>query len=445
MVKKKVTHFSEKRKQKIPVIEEEFTGRNLTPFGGAGVIRRFFEKHGLKERLSELEVPGRRESEYSPGQIFLSIIFGVVLGKNRPSHMEVFRSDQVFQRLAGLLGFPVPSTITRFLGGLKVSVARSLAGINRELRHRFRCEYKDRRRITLDLDSHVTTVYGNQQRADLGWNPKKKGRKSFHPLLCFDGETRDYLGGKFRSGSSHTGKGAVDFVKGIIKGLPEHSSFRRLRADSGFFSLEFLKFLADNSIEYFVVVPLQPWVQRLLKSRRFKSHNRRLAFADFKIELGRKLVVRLVAVRKKLRSGERPKKNLKLFGGMEAIYDYQVIATGSASPPLEVWQTYNKRACCENFIKEGIYSFGLDRIVSHNWAGNRAWFELLMISYNLMNWFKETAAEEGERGKPMWSTLRDRLIIVVGRLVFHSGRYKLKLPREWPHREEFERLRLCLG
>jgi len=35
--------------------------------------------------------------------------------------------------------------------------------------------------VTLDLDSHVKTVYGNQQRAKKGYNPKKPGRKGFNP------------------------------------------------------------------------------------------------------------------------------------------------------------------------------------------------------------------------------------------------------------------------
>jgi len=32
--------------------------------------------------------------------------------------------------------------------------------------------------ITLDFDSHVSTVYGKQQRASKGHSPKKPGRKS---------------------------------------------------------------------------------------------------------------------------------------------------------------------------------------------------------------------------------------------------------------------------
>lgn len=51
----------------------------------------------------------------------------------------------------------------------------------------------------------------------------------------------------------------------------------------------------------------------------------------------------------------------------------------------DVWRYYNKRACCENFIKEGIYGFGLNKEVSHSYGENYAWFELLMVAYNLMN------------------------------------------------------------
>ena len=35
-------------------------------------------------------------------------------------------------------------------------------------------------RVTLDLDSSVKTVYGNQEGANVGYNPHKKGKKSYH-------------------------------------------------------------------------------------------------------------------------------------------------------------------------------------------------------------------------------------------------------------------------
>jgi hypothetical protein len=101
--------------------------------------------------------------------------------------------------------------------------------------------------------------------------------------------------------------------------------------------------------------------------------------------------VRLVVIREVVRKGEKPCKQLKLLSVQEDLYNYQVIATNSDAPGKEVWRFYNKRACCENFIKEGIYGFGLDKSVSGSWAGARLYFELVMLAYNLMNWFKEMA------------------------------------------------------
>lgn len=38
---------------------------------------------------------------------------------------------------------------------------------------------------TLDRDSSVNTRYGNQEGAMKGYNPKKPGRNSHHPLISF--------------------------------------------------------------------------------------------------------------------------------------------------------------------------------------------------------------------------------------------------------------------
>ena len=46
------------------------------------------------------------------------------------------------------------------------------------------------------------------------------------------------------------------------------------------------------------------------------------------------------------------------------------MVTNSRKAPEEVWRFYNQKACCENFIKEGIYGLGLDKVVSHSYAGN---------------------------------------------------------------------------
>ena len=145
---------------------------------------------------------------------------------------------------------------------------------------------------------------------------------------------------------------------------------------------------------------------------------------------------RLVVVRKRVPDGERKKKQLKFLDLQE--YEYQAIVTNSLRLPENVWRFYNQRACCENFIKEGIYSLGLDTIVSHCYAGNKAFFEVVMFSYNLFNFFKEEALGQREK-KDMAETIRERLLRIPGRLVSTGGQKILRLAEGWFHQHEFQK------
>ncbi len=427
-------------------VKEKFTGKNLTRFGGSGLIRRYFKRHRIKEELdNRVKVEDRRKSRYSPGSILISCLYGIFLGYSRPSQMEILSADKVFQKVVGLFAFPVQSTISRFLSSLKVSVAREIASFNFDLLMKLRGGLKAFKSITLDLDSHVTTVYGKQQRAGIGYNPKKKGRKSYHPLFCFIGETRDYIAGLFRSGKHHTSYNAVGFLKKVIKRLPSHIERIRLRADSGFFSREMIKFLIKETIEFYIVVPIQPWVQRKIHQMwDWKNIGGGVEVGVCDYVFTKDTTLRMVIVRQKVKSKKTPRKQLKLLNIENVKYDYQVIMTNSDKESEDVWRCYNQRACCENFIKEGIYGFGLDKVVSHNYGGNYAWFELLMFAYNLMNFFKEEVLNQ-KRVKNTIQIIRDRLFLIPGRFISTSRRWDLKLERTWIYKKEYEEslARLC--
>jgi hypothetical protein len=353
--------------------------------------------------------------------------------------MGVLVTDSVFLKIAGFLYFPVQSTLSRFLSGLKVAVAQQIGLLNFSLLMQFRKGFQTLRELTLDLDSHVTSVFGRQQRAAVGYNPKKKGRKSYHTLLCFIGETRDYLAGLFRSGNHHTSYQAVPFLKKILGKLPGHLKKIRLRADSGFFSLEFLKFLVKEEVEFYVVVPLQPWVQKKIQMlRNWQEIGRGIDVGEIPYVLTEGITLRMVVIRKTVKGDEAPRKQLRLLGGEWATYDYQVIVTNGPLVAEEVWQFYNQRACCENFIKEGIYGLGLDKVISHSYGGNYTYFELLMLGYNLMNFFKEEVLNR-KKVKPMMQTVRQMIFLVPGRLIRTGREWILKLEQSWYYREEFEK------
>jgi hypothetical protein len=64
-------------------------------------------------------------------------------------------------------------------------------------------------RITLDLDSTVMTRYGKQEGAAKGYNPKKPGRTSHHPLMAFVSELDIFANIWLRPGNT----GSANHVK----------------------------------------------------------------------------------------------------------------------------------------------------------------------------------------------------------------------------------------
>ena len=56
--------------------------------------------------------------------------------------------------------------------------------------------------VILDWDSTVQRKYGHQEGAEIGYNPSKPGRRSFHPLLAVVAKTRRCPVYRFRAGDT---------------------------------------------------------------------------------------------------------------------------------------------------------------------------------------------------------------------------------------------------
>src|SRR5207244_1865593 len=61
--------------------------------------------------------------------------------------------------------------------------------------------------VRVNIDTTVSTVYGEIEGARKGHNPKHRGKKGLRPVLCFVAETREYLCGTQRRGEPMNGAG----------------------------------------------------------------------------------------------------------------------------------------------------------------------------------------------------------------------------------------------
>ncbi|MGH9923238.1 MAG: IS1380 family transposase, partial [Nitrososphaerales archaeon] len=392
-MKNKLTVFSSKMSPPRDDIRVEFTGKNLTKFGGIQLVKKFLRGLKVKEELESAVGIEKRDGKFSVGGMLMCLIYAVILDMKRQSDTLMLRLDKVFQKIAGLDDYPVQSTISRFLKRFTVGTAKGIAKVNHSLLMKARKDFEGWHKVTLDLDSHVRTAYGHQQRSSVGYNPKKPGRPSFHPLFCFIGETRDFLHGIFRTGRAHSCRGVKKFVDECLKKIPEGIKEIVLRADSGFYDGDFLYYLEIRRVLYAIVVKLYPWIQMELVGLKYRDIGGGVSVSEMRYTgIGWKEPRRMVVIREEERT-QRTKKQPTLF---ELIgYNYQVIVTNIEDmSPEDVWRFYNGRANVENMIKEGILSYSLDVNISHFYGANVAHFHLVMLAYNLMNLFKELVLEQ---------------------------------------------------
>lgn len=88
-------------------IQVEFTGKNLTKFGGISLLRKFLIQLRVKEELKSAVTIEKRESKFSVGQILICLLYAVTLDMKRQNDTLMLRLDKVFQKIAGLDDYPV--------------------------------------------------------------------------------------------------------------------------------------------------------------------------------------------------------------------------------------------------------------------------------------------------------------------------------------------------
>ena len=173
----------------------------LTPFGGLVPLAAFLRRTGIVEQLAA-SCPVRRTSPNALPvyDVVMSFLLTAVCDGRRFAHVQRLREDPALKELFGLRrGVAGPDSIRRRFarieseGGARWGEA-ALAPVWTALPTP----------LIIDWDSTVLTKYGKQEGAEIGYNPHKRGRPSFHPLLAVAAGTRLCLHYRFRPGNTVT-------------------------------------------------------------------------------------------------------------------------------------------------------------------------------------------------------------------------------------------------
>lgn len=414
-----------------------FRDSSLTHFGGMVLIQRFCQKIRLRRQLQKKVHLRSQQSGYWPADLILALLYTVIAGLRRINKTQVLQYNGTFLNLLGLERFPDQSTLPRFLKGFSPPAIRQLVRLHDQLRRQWFAKPEVPSRLVFDLDSVVVTVYGKQQGARLGYNPKKKGRRSYHPLLCFEASRQEFWHGSLRPGDASANTGVVHFFARCLAKLPAGWPRSRIcvRADSGFFGNKFISCLEAIGCHYVVVAKMYPTLHRKVVGLRFQRASGQMDAAEFEYRCEAwKAPRRFVAIRRPLPEDPDQAAQLTLF--KDQRYAYQVMVTDLTLEPYHVWRFYVQRANIEKNIRELLYDYPLGKIPTDDWVANVAFFQLLLFAFNLMHWFKRLCLPP-EYLRATLESVRTDFLVLPAKLARSGRRNVLHLPQDYHHREAF--------
>jgi len=404
-----------------------FSEKRLTSHAGLTLMHRFWVN--LKgESLVESEL-GRLKADnsiYSLGTIITILLMGLIRGAKHISHLNYLGQDHGLARLWNWVRFPVETTIIRTMNLFGQSEVTRLNDIFQIIRQKV-WDKTWFGKVTVDLDSTVRTIWGHQEGAAIGYNPLHKGKLSYNPLVAFIAETREVLLGWLRPGDAFSANGAVEFAKEAFARLPKQVWRIVVRADAAFFGGAFLDFLEHQGCLYIIKCKIRNYREMAEKHAHWRRSgvNRWTAFFSLALP-GWKKPRRFVAVR--IQTGWRDEDSL--FGPIPE-YEYQLWVTNMDKSVNNSEEFYNQRATSENYFAQGKGQMGWAGMLTQHFWTNDALFQLGLMAYNLIVWFKLRFLPKGDQGQEV-ETFRSRLINVAGHIIHTGRRWFMDLGADYP-------------
>jgi len=408
------------------ILEE--TPKAVSPFGGLASLISFLRRIGfaseVKEHLPFAEPASNNAIPLE--QALGGFVMSVVVGAQRFAHSEWLRADRVLHAMLGMERFPSDDTIRNFF--LRFSQGHIQAfwrPLWRWLLRRVACPQSG---FALDLDSTVLCREGHQEGARKGFNPKRKGRPSHHPLLAVLAEAPFILHGWLRSGNTGSARGVVPFLQEALALLPEGTWIRTVRADSGFFDGTFLDFLEERGLSYVVVARLTTGLKRKCAGiKEWTPIDEYHHAGQFTLKLlGWLKERRFVVVRERLRETKTSvgRKLIEVPG-----YTFRVWVTNREEGAVALWRDYNGRACVEQRIEELKHDLAANGFCLRPFFATESAFLAVLFTFNLLSLYQHQTTPNAPYRQP--GTLRTAVFLCGAVLGVMGREVVVRLSAAW--------------
>ncbi len=401
-----------------------FDNNTVTEAGNFQFLARFKELIGLDTLIeSHVHLEQTANCVYTAEKLVDHLLDCALLGHTRFSHMNALQSDPGYQIVTGIERFPDESTFRNFLGKLTWSHLIQLVALNRDL--------------LADIDDTVITLFGEQEGATNGYNPRYHGRPSYKIRVAFIAGSGELIHLQLNPGNTNGMKDLLSFVKEVEAMLPPEWIIEGIRADCGFADDAVMEYAEERGWQYIFKLPKKATVKKAIAYLQqhpafwetlnekeehitFADEDDRWAAADIPILLTNWEKARRCVIYREAHETERTTDGQLTMA--LTTYSFQAIVTNTDLKPLMLLRSYNKRANIENRIDELKEGYAVEQNSQHSMLRNLLFSWIKAIAYNVMVWFKQTLMPETLQRCEV-QTIRRAVIRVPGNVV-GSGRYQ---------------------
>jgi Transposase DDE domain group 1 len=416
-------------------VEWETEGGAVTPLGQLPFFIEFLKQGGLFEGwvagcpllLTSPNAPTKRD-------ILGTLLLSVLAGHRRYAHITALRCDPVNPPLLGMNKVVSEDAVRRALGKIEDEAGR------RWLQEQL--DYCTRPLLQegwiLDVDTTVKPLYGHQEGAVVGYNPKKPGRPShtYHSYILAN--LRLVLEVEVQAGTQHAAKHSAPGLWALLDRLGPARAPWLLRGDRDWGNEGVISEAERRGQPYLFKLRLTRGVKRVLE-RAMRDDDWRDAGAGWQGKHGQIRLQgwsrqrRVVLLRRRLDAvmmSQRQADNQLALGFVEidqarqAAWEYAVLVTSLTAEVLTVGQLYRDRGDSENNFDELKNQWGWGGYTTHDLTRCGILARTVALAANWWNLFVRLADPDHHREA---ITSRPLLLEAIGRQTNHAGRTTLTI------------------
>ncbi len=357
-------------------------------------------------------------------------IYQIAAGYEDCNDAATLRSDPTFQTIVGKAD-PLASqpTLSRLENHADEQTIQRLGAVS--LQWFFQHGYKKRqtpKEILIDSDATDDPCHGQQEFA---FFHGKYGEHMYHPLFFFEAKTSCLLSALLRPGNAPASAGIADELKRLVPLLKRRFPKAQIsyRADAGSATPDIYRTLESLHALYTIGIASNS-VFKKRTERWVKKAERKYARSKTPIRL-------FYSFRHRARSWNKKRRIVVKIEVGPLGTNIRYVITNRPGTAQEIYQLYDERGQCENWIKE--YKRGLngDRLSCHSYRANAFRLQLHALAYQLLVLFRLHVLKTTDLAQAQLDTLRLKLFKVGARFRRSARRLWFHLASSWPGRDLF--------